>query len=59
MYKFFPTSTTSVGDQSILDKTNGGYGGKGGVVCSISRDERHEAHGLALQNIDEIQFYIE
>ena len=40
---------------SIRDKSNVDYGGKGGVVCSISQDERHEAHYLVLQNIDEIQ----
>ncbi|XP_062093498.1 uncharacterized protein LOC133799500 [Humulus lupulus] len=50
---------TSVGDQSTLNKSNGGYGGKGGVICSITQDERHEAHCLVLQNIDEIQPYIE
>ncbi|XP_062086136.1 uncharacterized protein LOC133792244 [Humulus lupulus] len=50
---------TSVGDQSTLNKSNGGYGGKGSVVCSITQDERHEALCLVLQNIDEIQPYIE
>ncbi|XP_060970206.1 uncharacterized protein LOC133037273 [Cannabis sativa] len=34
-------------------------GGRGVSVCDVSRADREEAHRLVLQNVDEVQPYIE
>uniref|UniRef100_A0A803NJH1 DUF4216 domain-containing protein n=1 Tax=Cannabis sativa TaxID=3483 RepID=A0A803NJH1_CANSA len=34
-------------------------GGRGVSVCDVSRDDRDETHRLVLENIDEVQPYIE
>ena len=34
-------------------------GGRGGVVSEVNKSDRDEAHHLVLQNIDDVQPYIE
>ncbi|KAM6575189.1 hypothetical protein CsatA_023516 [Cannabis sativa] len=44
----------------VRDVTNDGIQSRrGSVVCTVSRDERDEAHRLVLQNVTEIEPYIE